>query len=167
MFTYYMGIVDFYTGMVEVEDYINLLLRKDDTGEINLGHSYLSEKELKHFLIRCLMELFKKESYWEGDIATIAISAIPRPTAASPYMMAVVKQYSNGSSFLISECAISYNNDKEDYEVSLLSKDKNYTQDDLLKWFYKSYDLVEYIFKRASTEKLLLDESMSDFEKIS
>ncbi len=151
LYVYDMGIIDFFKGMVQLEDYINLLSIKEHYPS-NMGNDYMSHKELKEFLIKCFMEIKILNSYWDGDITTIAISAIPQPTTQEPFKMIAFKQSNNGHSFLISECKIDINYES-DFEIKFLVGLKDFGKEDLFLWFDKSYTLVEELFYRALIRK--------------
>lgn len=187
-FVYDMGIVDFYSGMMMLKDYIKFFAVPDEKLEKSanyMGSTYLSFKDLKTFLIKCFLEVKTCESYWEGDIRglnEIAISAIPMPTGGEPSKILVFKQDNNGHSFMVSETCLDIKIFKDYHDVERLNKIKDFDKRDLFLWFDQSYDLTERLFEYALRDVIpfvipktnIIKEvepttdsiNMSDFEKI-
>lgn len=151
MYVYDMGIVDFYSGMMPLLDYIKLSYQ-ENINEMHMGSPILSYRQLKGFLINCFMEVMCI-GRWDGDIRgldEIAISAIPRPTPMEPYKILVFKQDNNGESFCVSEFKLHYNNEDEEFDIEMLSTgSKNIYIKDLMGYYYHCFDLVEKLFTKA------------------
>lgn len=149
LYVYKMGIVDFYSGMMPLKDYIKLC----DLNENEADH-YLTCREIKRFLLRSFLEASLVG--WEGDIRNldeVAISAIPRPTAMPPYKMVVFKQDNNGTSFLVSETKIFINDDDKSEGMSFsLAKQQNCDYRDMHMTYLSCCDLVETLFDNAFNE---------------
>lgn len=139
MFIYEMGIVDFFNGMMLLEDYVYVCCP-----QLNKNIIYSpAYHEINNFLIKCFVHLKSIKSNWVSDISEIAISAIPRPATSYPYRLLCFKQNNNGSSFLISEMELLFDNKKEENDVTDITNNyKNNTQKDLLRYFDESLELA-------------------------
>lgn len=152
LYLYEMEIVDSYTGMMPLINYIKISKNINNYICEYESEYYLSHRELKSFLIKCFMKTKTHETYWEGDIRgldEIAISAIPRPSTQVPYKMIVFKQDNNGQSYLVSECKIDTYHEDDKTKCEELINIRKFNEIDLYRWFEQSYDLVESLFDKA------------------
>lgn len=149
MFVYEMGIVDFFNGMMPLSDYIKFCEEKSvpSLESCHSNHQFMAIIDLKRFLMRSFMAVQSYHNNWEGDVREIAISAIPRPTANTPYKILVFKQDNNGDSFMVSECPMTscFKGDEVEY-LSELRKLDNQT---LMNIFDHAFNLTEDLFAEA------------------
>lgn len=119
---------------------------------------YPSHNKLKCFLRRSFVNLIFSEAGWQGDIRDddcIGISAVPFSCISHPDKILVLKQDTNGESFIVAESSILTNENIE------LVKDKDldgYDADGLICEFSLVDELIEDIFSRASNKPKVKEE---------
>jgi len=146
MYIYDLCVIDFFDPMLSIQDYLQL-------GKKYPNGDYLTEQQLKKFLIKGFMAALSVESLWEGDVTHIAMSCVPVPYC-SPHLIVAFKQGANGHTFAFSEspCLNGITDVKERQVYKALTPQK------LLLFFDECHSLVEEIFKRE-----LFPEPMIDF----
>jgi hypothetical protein len=149
MFVYEMGIVDFFNGMMPLSDYIKFCEENSTFNENSFSnnHKYMSIIDLKRFLIESFIAVKTHYHLWDGDIREIAISAIPRPTANTPFKILVFKQNNDGISYMVSECPMTSCYAKNEIpQPSALDK---FDTKELMEFFTESFNLTEDLFSEA------------------
>jgi len=159
MIVYDAGILDWFNGMTKLTDYIKLCYDKEC---IEKEAFYHTQDHLKGYLSLCFMELKSRIYYWEGDIRDhdcIAISAIPTNYCSTSKILAL-KQNNNGSSFIISEAPLYFDN-----EFTELEYNPSLKPGDMMLFYKESLELISWIY--SPVIKVIDDKfSMNEFQPL-
>lgn len=154
MYVYELGTLDFFKGMYRLNTFIkDCVFAEQNSPNMDFETFYFKSESVKRFLLRSFIAI-KLNTDWEGDIRNsncIAISSLPDPDRNDTYLILVLKQDNNGSTYVSSDVSLNYLTNIHKIFPNIKDNIK-YSVGDLLESHDNALKLIDKIFSDVEQE---------------